>query len=171
MDAAFEQLSNLVEEQLREERALEDLEAQIEAAKARVKTLSEQSIPDLMARMRLKECTTLKGRKVTVKRTIRASIPSAEKDAVLHAAGLRWLIDNGQAGVIKNVVAVKLERGEDSKAKQIADELRERGLHPDVKSWVEPQTLGKLVRELLERGVNVPFEPLGVFDQNVAKIV
>lgn len=84
--------------------------------------------------------------------------------------GLKWLVDNGQSGLIKNRISLTLERGKDENARRLAAELREKGLEPELTSWVEPQTLSKCVREMLEAGTDVPFEPLGVFDQQVAKV-
>lgn len=166
----FAKLDSLVELQVSTEKEIEDLESRLKEKKAQLEQLEENQIPELMASMRMSDYRTSRGRRVEIKRDVRTSIPNAEKDITKHTTAMQWLIANGQSGVIKNVISVKLGRGDDARAKEIEAELKERGFHPDVRQWVEPQTLKKLVTEMLTDGKAIPFEPFNIFDQKIAKI-
>ena len=65
--------------------------------------LLNKDIPELLARMRLDECTTASGIQVKVKREIKASLPGHDRVEARMGA-LRWLVEHGHGGVIKNNV-------------------------------------------------------------------
>ena len=168
--AAFAELDRLT---ILAERATEKRK-EAEAALAKLKKAEEQllnkDIPELMLGMRMQECTTSSGIKVTVKRDIKASLPGHERVEARQGA-LRWLIDHGHGGVIKNVVTVPLDRGDDDRADALVVDLRSKGFTPEQKKDVHASTLGSLVRELMEGGTVVPSDLFNLFDHKVAKLV
>lgn len=166
---AFAELDRLT---LAAERATEvrkRAEDQLQKAKQAEDRLLAKEIPELLASMRLKECTTASGIEVKIKREIKASLPGLERvEARLGA--FRWLVDNGHAGVIKNNVAITLDRGEDARADELVVELRAKGFEVEAKKDVHAGTLGALVRELMTEGKIVPKENFNLFDQTIAKL-
>jgi len=166
---AFAELDRLT---LRAERASE-VRKQAEAELQRCKQLEEQllhrEIPELLARMRLDECTTASGIGVKIKREIKAALPGHDRVAARSGA-LRWLVEQGHGGVIKNLVAVTLDRGEDNRADELVVELNTRGYAVEAKKDVHASTLGALVRELIAEGKIVPRDLFNLFDMRIAKL-
>jgi hypothetical protein len=131
--------------------------------------LLNKDIPELLEKMRLDACTTASGIEVKVKKDIKASLPGHER--VEHRiAALRWLVDNGHGGVIKNQVYVALGRGDDEKADSLVVDLRTQGFDVEAKKDVHAGTLAALFRELVEDGKIVPRDIFNVFDLKIAKI-
>lgn len=166
---AFADLDRLT---LQAERIVEQRKLAEEQA-AKLKQAEDQllnkDIPELLALMRLSECTTSSGIEVKIKKDIRASLPG--HDRVSHrAAALRWLVDQGHGGVIKNQVSVALGRGDDDRANDLVVELRGKGFDVESKKDVHAGTLAALFRELLADGKLVPNDIFNVFDQKAAKL-
>jgi len=166
---AFAELDRLT---LRAERASE-VRKQAEAVLQNCKLVEEQllnrDIPELLAKMRLDECTTASGIQVKVKREIKAALPGHERIEARMGA-LRWLIEQGHGGVIKNHVAVTLDRGDDARADELVSELSIRGYAVEAKKDVHTATLGALVRELVASGKIVPRDLFNLFDLRIAKL-
>jgi hypothetical protein len=131
--------------------------------------LLNKDIPELLGRMRLDECTTASGISVKVKREIKASLPGHDRVEARMGA-LRWLVEHGHGGVIKNQVSVALDRGEDARADELVVELRSKGFDVESKKDVNHQTLGALVRELVADGKIVPRDLFNLFDMRLAKL-
>ena len=137
--------------------------------KQAVEQLTTKDIPELLAKMRLDDFTTSSGIHVKVKREIKASLPGKERIEARMGA-LRWLVDQGHGGVIKNQVSVDLDRGEDTRADELVVELRSKGFDVESKKDVHASTLGALVRELVAEGKIVPRDLFNLFDMRVAKL-
>ena len=131
--------------------------------------LLNKDIPELLGKMRLDECTTASGIQVKIKREIKASLPGNDRVEARMGA-LRWLVEHGHGGVIKNQVSVALDRGEDTRADDLVVDLRARGFDVEAKKDVHAQTLGALVRELVANGTIVPREYFNLFDMRLAKL-
>jgi hypothetical protein len=157
----------LAAERLTEQR--KKAEDQLQKLKQAEEQLLNKDIPELLGRMRLDECTTASGILVKVKREIKASLPGHERVEARMGA-LRWLVDHGHGGVIKNQVSVALDRGEDSRADDLVVELRGKGFDVEAKKDVHASTLGALVRELVAAGTIVPREYFNLFDLRIAKL-
>jgi hypothetical protein len=166
---AFADLDRLTLEAERASDARKRAEDHLQKCKQAEDRLLTKEIPELLALMRLKECVTSSGIEVTVKRDIKASLPGHDRiEARLGA--LRWLIEQGHGGVIKNVVSIDLDRGEDARADELVVELRAKGFEPIAKKDVHAQTLGALVRELMTEGKIVPKNLFNLFDLKIAKL-
>jgi hypothetical protein len=156
--------------------AAERLTAQRKQAEERAQKLKQaeeqllnKDIPELLSRMRLNDCTTASGIHVKVKREIKASLPGHDRVEARMGA-LRWLVDQGHGGVIKNQVSVSLDRGEDTRADELVVELRGKGFDVEAKKDVHASTLGALVRELVADGKIVPRDLFNLFDMHIAKL-
>lgn len=144
-------------------------EDQLQKLKSAEEQLLNKDIPELLAKMRLDECVTASGVQVKVKREIKASLPGHERVEARMGA-LRWLVDHGHGGVIKNQVSVALDRGEDTRADDLVVKLRAEGFDVEAKKDVHASTLGALVRELVADGKIVPRDLFNLFDMRIAKL-
>lgn len=166
---AFAELDRLT---LRAERASEarrQAEASLQKCKQAEDQLLQRDIPELLAKMRLDECTTTSGIQIKIKREIKAALPGHDRVAARSGA-LRWLIEQGHGGVIKNLVTVTLDRGEDNRADELVAELNIKGYAVEAKKDVHASTLGALVRELVADGKIVPRDLFNLFDMRIAKL-
>lgn len=144
-------------------------EDQLDKLKKAEEQLLNKDIPELLAKMRLDECVTASGVQVKVKREIKASLPGHDRVEARMAA-LRWLVDHGHGGVIKNQVSVALDRGEDTRADDLVVKLRAEGFDVEAKKDVHGQTLSALFRELIANGTIVPTGKFNLFDMRIAKL-
>lgn len=161
-------LSALAEEARQAEEKVAEVQRELKRLQGIHQGLVEQQIPEIMERVGMMKFTTSRGLNIDLKEIIRASLGSgAEKDA-----NLDWLEREGHEAIIKLQVSVPFGRGDDEreKARALAAELQARGIDAAFDRKVEPQTLGALIRELLEDGRPVPEESFHVFRQRVAKI-
>ena len=166
---AFAELDKLTLTAERLTEARKKAEDQLQKIKQAEEQLLNKDIPELLGKMRLDECTTASGIQVKVKREIKASLPGHERIEARMGA-LRWLVEHGHGGVIKNQVSVALDRGDDSRADELVVDLRAKGFDVEAKKDVNHMTLGALVRELVANGTIVPREYFNLFDMRLAKL-
>lgn len=166
---AFAELDKLTLQAERFTEQRKRAEEQLQKCKQAEEQLLNRDIPELLSKMRLDECTTASGIQVKVKREIKASLPGHDRVEARMGA-LRWLIEGGHGGVIKNQVSVALERGEDTRADALVVELRAKGFDVESKKDVHAGTLGALVRELVADGKIVPRDLFNLFDMKIAKL-
>ena len=166
---AFADLDKLTLQAERATEARKRAEDQLQKCKQLEERLLNKDIPELLAKMRLDECTTASGIEVKVKREIKASLPGHDRVEARMGA-LRWLVDHGHGGIIKNNVTVALDRGADDRADSLVVELRAKGFDVEAKKDVHNQTLGALVRELMAEGKVVPRDLFNLFDMRLAKL-
>lgn len=160
---AFADLDRLTLQAERATEARKKAEDVLTKCKQAEDRLLTKEIPELLAKMRMDKCTTSSGIDVVLKREIKASLPGHERVEARQGA-LRWLVENGHGGVIKNLVTVGLDRGEDARADALVVELRGKGFEAEQKKDVHAQTLGALVRELMADGKIVPTDLFNLFD-------
>lgn len=158
-------LSRLAVQLNEAELAVAKLEEQMKAAHARVTELAERQIPELMDSLQLKTFTTTSGFRIDVKRTIRASIPAANKERAM-----KWLDDHGHSGLIKRSIMVAFDRTQEKEARKLEEQLSKKFENVKTDSKVEPSTLRSFLGEQLEKGENVPMDLFGAYEQRIAKI-
>lgn len=151
------------------------LDAQVEMAKAeadfkdkqkRVHHFEEHLIPEALRSAGVKEITTTSGYKVKIKSDVRASIPVAREDEAF-----RWLEQNGHGGLIKRTVEVAFAMGEDDKARDLMEQLRDQDLSVGNRKKVESSSLRALLRRLLEDpGQKVPMDIFGASTYDKAEV-
>ena len=76
----------------------------------------------------------------------------------------------GAGDFIKNQVQVSFGINEDNKARSIQADLDEQGLDTTARTWVEPATLKKLVKERVQQNQEIDLELFNAFVGQVAKI-
>jgi len=166
---AFAELDKLTLQAERLTEARKKAEDQLQKIKAAEEQLLNKDIPELLGKMRLDECTTASGIQVKVKREIKLSLPGHERVEARMGA-LRWLVEHGHGGVVKNQVTVALDRGEDSRADELVVDLRAKGFDVEAKKDVNHMTLSALGREQVAEGVIIPRELFNYFDMRIAKL-
>ena len=174
---SLKELSVLCQQLRDAENEAESLSTKLTAAKADVRRLCEEDIPEFMSELGLKEVTLNSGEKITVASDIFLQTLVENKERV-H----QWLEDNGFGSIVKTIVSVMFGTQELDKAIALATKLTEdekltpeiiRGVHAGtMKAWLKE----KLIKET-EQTVNgeeitapVPLELFGARPVTIAKI-
>jgi hypothetical protein len=140
-------------------------EESLKQLKQQAETLSGEIIPTMMTEMNISTMKLADGSAIEVKPVYGASIPIEKKEEAF-----KWLRDNGLGDLIKNEVTVSFGRNEDNKAVEYAVLAQGQGYQPTQKLKVEPMTLKALVRERIEKGLDMPSDLFNVFAGNRTKI-
>lgn len=159
------QISRSVDQLTKANLAVELAEAELKKRQEVARDLGERQIPELMQRARQKTLKTDSGITVTLVEKLRAAIPKGKE-----GPALAWLTENGHGGVIKREVSVMFGKDQGDLAKLVVDDIIRLGAMPENKLSVHPQTLAALLRELLEKGIDVPLEKFGAFNQTSTKL-
>jgi len=153
-DGELSIVSNLANKQLKLATELKQLEVDLKAKKEELRLTSEQELPDAMQAAGLTQIVLSTGEKIS----INAHISKANQEVAYQ-----WLIKNGHAGLIKNEVLLKFDRGEDEKVAQTVSALQARGLSPNVRQSVHHSSLKAFVKEQFTAGNDIPTEPFGIY--------
>ena len=153
-------------------KSLRDLEDQVKAdeellknKKRDIEKISGEIIPTLLSEMGLSSLKLADGSAVEVKPYYAANISINNREAAYN-----WLRENGLGDIIKNNVTVSFGRNEDNKAAEYANLAKSQGYQPTQKLKVEPMTLKALVRERIEKGLDMPMDTFNVFVGNRTKL-
>ena len=144
---------------------LQDIQQEIQNYKDRIKDLedsesylSEVIIPDMMNAMNLKTMKLKDGSEIEVSNKFFASALAPKR-----AEAYQWLRDNGLGNIVKNEITVRFGKDEDNKAMQYATLARGQGYEPEQKVSVNAGTLRVALRDLHERGGQIPSEYFSTF--------
>ena len=161
----IDKLSTKVKELRGIGQSIETLEDSLKKTKKDYEHLSGEIIPTMMSEMGLSQIKLMDGSSVDVKPYYAANISIKNREAAYN-----WLRDNGLGDIIKNNVTVSFGRNEDNKAAEYANLAKSQGYQPTQKLKVEPMTLKALVRERIEKGVEMPMDIFNVFVGNRTKL-
>ena len=143
----------LAEQQLELEDQLAALERQTEETKLALRKISETDLPEAMREAGIESYTLTGGKKVGVETKTFAS-PRKEQQPEM----LEWLEENDHADIIKHVLTISFDRGEDERAQELVELIHQR--YPrqkmDDKRTVHPMTLSAFVREELREQRDLP---------------
>jgi|TARA_R110000803_G_scaffold99985_2_gene168156 hypothetical protein len=140
-------------------------EDQLKKLKKNIELISGEVIPTMMQEMNISTLKLADGSAVEVKPIYGASITVDKKEEAFN-----WLRNNGLGDLIKNEVTVSFGRNEDNKAADYAVLAQGKGYQPTQKLKVEPMTLKALVRERIEKGLDMPTDLFNVFAGSRTKI-
>jgi DNA-binding protein H-NS len=174
-------VSELAERQLQLEDDIVALEEQLKQAKQDLKRVAEQDLPELMQSLNIKEFKLNDGTRVTVNDIVSGSIPS--QGAIDKAKGdkrddlklrqercFSYLRKQKASSMIKNIVEVQFQSGEDDKCSEFKEHLSETDHLYSSKAGVHPSSLNAWLKEQISEGKNVPYEDFKIFTGNRAKI-
>ena len=130
-----------------------------------IEKISGEIIPTLLSEMGLSSLKLADGSAVEVKPYYSANISIKNREAAYN-----WLRSNNLGDIIKNNITVSFGMNEDNKAAEYANLAKSQGYQPTQKLKVEPMTLKALVRERIEKGVDMPMDIFNVFVGNRTKL-
>jgi|TARA_R110000787_G_scaffold137828_6_gene251437 PIN domain nuclease of toxin-antitoxin system len=107
------------------------------------------------------------GNKVSLATFVSGTMP---KDPLERDRALSHLREIGASDFIKNEVSVSFPVSEDNRARAMQADLEDKGFDTAAKTWVEPQTLKKLIRERVEAGQEIDLEIFNAHIGTIAKI-
>ena len=157
------QLSALANEAGDLENRIAELQVELRAKQQRLQAIQEHDIPELMEDLDMDTIKTASGLTVIVEDKV-----SAKKLTEKHAAALKWLRDNGQAGLIKTGAFVPMS--DEAAADELVEQLGGEGMLAVKKLEVHHSSLAAAIRQLLAEGKEVPMDLLGGYQRRVAKI-
>lgn len=140
-------------------------EEALKTAQQRERVLRENTLPELMKEAGQEKLRTSDGWDIELSETLRASIPAANK-----AEAFKWLEEHGQAAIIKRQIDLAFGKDEGEKADRALSLILNAGFHPTDKQSVHPQTLAATIREMVEKGIEVPMALLGAYVQSGVKM-
>lgn len=140
-----------------------ELEAQLKRAKANRDRLVQTDIPEAMADIGMSSFSTDKF-SIEIKEKIIVSPKVENRPLVLQA-----LEADGQAALIKSIVTVAFNKGQDEIARQLATEMMKKGFDAKQDRSVHAQTLAKYVKDKLSKGAEIDQELFGVRQFKEAK--
>ena len=158
-------LANKIKEMQAIQKDIEQNEKYLKQRKQDLEQVSGEAIPTMLTEMGLSYLKLTDGSSVEVKTNYSATITQANKEAAFN-----WLRENGLGDIIKNELIVSFGRNEDNKAASYAELAKGQGYQPTQKLKVEPMTLKALVRERIEKGVEMLADIFNVFVGNRTKI-
>ena len=161
----LQSISKTAAAQVAAEEAVADAEAKLKEAKARLETISKQTLPALMRQAGMSEFKLDDGTKITVKEDFHCGI--SEERAPL---AFEWLRRNNFDGILKTKLGIEFQKGQDAVAIKLAETLIKKGLPADLKSSVHPQTLKSFIKEQREKGASPPEDIFGIMPYDVAKV-
>lgn len=161
LDELMELALHMAEAQVR----LDDAEKVYNTAKAQLKEIQEKLLPEKMEALGMRDFTTRQGVKITIRETIRASMPEETRDL-----GLRWLDENGYGKMTKHDFNVSFKKGDEGAADATRKELQALGVDFKEKRYVHPSTLSSFAKQRLEEGDDLPEQFFNVHRQQIAKV-
>ena len=158
-------IKNLVNEMIKIQMSIAQLEEMLATSKERLQHLSSKSVPDALASANLKTFTTDNGFKVEIKPVITAKIDDSNRQKCHD-----WLIQTGNSGLIKHVISADFDKGEDALARQLIKFLQAIEAPYTDKEAVHWATLNAFVKEQINKGADFPLDMFKVFIGNTTKI-
>lgn len=155
-DNILAQIAQTARDILEAQALVKEREEALKDAQKALRVLQQETMPELMTSAGQEALTTIDGLKVSMK-TGTQWRPDQDQKALT----VKWLEDNGHAGIVKREVKVAMGKVTQEQVDELAGKLVTMGWSPAAKLDVHPQTFGALVRELLAKGEDVPLADMG----------
>jgi hypothetical protein len=172
-DASVTLIATLIARQIALENEVALKEADLALTVAKLRQVEERDLPAAMEDAGVERFTAAGGYEVILRPRYVASI-SSEWDNERRDRAFSWLEQNGSGSIIKRDVTVQFGRNANVYVEQLDEFLDGKDWRGKFKikerMYVEPSTLGALVRERVESGRDVPMETLGAHILTKAKI-
>ena len=133
------------------------LEEQLKHKKEEMLSIRQEKIPELMREKNLTQLKLNDGSSIDVQPFYGINIP---KDPDQRATAYQWLRDNNLGDIIKNEVFARFGRDEDGKALEFTKLATANGYEVQQDMTVHSQTLKGTLRELHEKGADLPPEDI-----------
>ena len=176
-DDQLKELSELIENMLKNEKAIEDLMSALASLKATQRQLSEIDIPTKMKDIGMQEFVTDKGDKVKIKSFYTGYIPTVKaclKDKELsdrRKKCLEYLRSKDEnSSLVKNELSISFSKTQDNEAKDLKAELEKKGYAPTLNESVNANSLKSHINVVKEKGLEFDDELFKVFLKTETKI-
>jgi hypothetical protein len=160
------ELSDLIRQTTSLSKTIDSLEEEVKNLKAKRQSYLFDLIPAKMTEIGMDK-VVVDGNSVSLASFVQATMP---KDPIDKQKAIAHLRDIGCEDFIKNQVQISFGINEDNHARSIQAELEDKGLDTTSRTWVEPATLKKLVRERIESNQNIDLDLFNGYVGQVAKI-
>lgn len=160
-DEVVSRLGQLILEQQSCADTVTALEARLKEEKEKLRTLTEQTLPEAFDAASMSEFVTLDGKRFVVEPFITASLTEGKKPFAIE-----WLAENGHDELVKPTITIMYGKGERSVAREVAAALvKKHGVKGavSVSDDVNTTSFKALIRELYDGGETLPLEQLGVY--------
>jgi len=161
----LDRVSDLVALMREQQAVVEQLNSELETAKAALRRTETEDLPELMNEVGLTELTTKEGVEVSIAADVTCGISEANMTRAVS-----WLAERGYDGIVKTQVAVAFGRNERDDADKLAQELQWKGIAAQVSNNIHSQTLKAFVKERMAAGEVVPFDLFGIHPFSRAKL-
>jgi|TARA_R110002072_G_scaffold136527_2_gene278962 hypothetical protein len=161
-----QELSQLVKSASDLIKDIKDKEDDLKLLKSKKQRYEYELIPAKMAEMGIDKLT-VDGNTVSLTTFVQATMP---KDPMDKERAIGHLRDIGAEDFIKNQVQISFGINEDNSARSLQSELEDKGHDTTARTWVEPSTLKKLVRERVEANQPIDLELFKAYVGQTAKI-
>ena len=156
-DQQLMSVSELVRESVAFENAIAAAQDALKMLVEKKRLIDEKMLPEAMIKAGTLDFTTPEGTKVKVDNKIYASVSVANRPIAMA-----WLRETGNTAIIKNEFRIPLLKGLDAVAGVIREFLNDKKIEYSLEESIHAQTLQAFVREQVQKGSAIPFEPFGV---------
>lgn len=163
--AELKAISDLAEVQLHREGIVDGLTEQLKEARKNLRQVKENDLPDAMAAVNMSAFTLSNGAKVTIKDNFYASIPAARKSMCAD-----WLIENGQAALVKQDFHIPFDATDVSEIEEFEQRLRLHGVEYSLDFKMNTMSVKAALKQLILEGEEVPMDLFGLRRVSEAKI-
>ena len=140
-------------------------EAELKDIKDKVRKMSEEIIPEAMQQLNLQQLKLDNGVKISIVDNVYAHISEEKKPKAYD-----WFRGNGLGSIIKSEVGVQFDKTQDSDAVALKERLISEGLPVTHKESIHPSTLKSTIKELVQKGIDVPDDTFNIFIGKKTKI-
>lgn len=149
------------------------MEVDLAEAKRKLRITLEIDIPETMREAGVQQLTLEDGTRISIKDEIYIGADGkgfATFPVEQRMAAFQWLRDHGLEGVIKHAIIAEFSKNEDALAGALIQYCEEQKIAHADRETINPQTLKALIKEQLEKQVDVPFDVFGVTAVSLAVI-
>ena len=141
------------------EHVVAKIEEELKQAKAVLRKVQEQDLPEAMLACNMETFVTSDGLKVSVKETLYASIAAKNK-----AEAGKWLINNELGALVKEDVIIGFDGGNHEAVQELIDKLVLLGTYNvSTAESMNTASIKAAIKELLADGKEVPLELFGAY--------
>lgn len=156
-------LNDVAKRLIHQQNAIAFYEEKLKAAKEAARLIEEGELPELMMSVNMDSFKLASGHTIEVKEIVAGSISEPKREGAL-----KWLKENGHAGIIKHDFKVELPKDvvkDVKKAAALKAKMEALGVTVVDKETVHPQTLLAWAREQLSDPATAGFpkETLGIY--------
>jgi len=145
-----------------------ELEELLNSAKTALNLVLQKELPNMLLELGMKGYDMEDGSSIKLKEKVIGSLPKEEDK---RQAAFDYLEEIEAADIIKSTVSLKFDKAKLEEAKELEEELKERGFEPSLLTDVHASTLHALVNERLKASEPVDMDKLGCSHLRFVQVV